>query len=70
MLLLLLYVVITCVVAVVLVKLIDKFLPAKARVFVSIALWAVCFGLAYMIYASVMKPIEFKQEKKLVMKLL
>lgn len=64
MLILLLYVVITCVVAVVLVKLIDKFLPAGAKTFVSIALWIVCFGLAYLIYASVMKPIEFKQEKE------
>ncbi|WP_333809803.1 hypothetical protein [Flavobacterium sp.] len=64
MLLLLLYVVITCVVAVVLVKLIDKFLPAKARVAVSAALWIICFALAYLIYASVMKPIEFKQEKE------
>ncbi len=64
MLILLLYVVITCLVAAVLVKLIDKFLPTKAKSLVSIALWAVCIGLAYLIYASIMKPIEFKQEKE------
>lgn len=64
MLLLLLYVVITCFVAVLLVKLIDKFLPAGAKKFVSLALWIVCIFLAYLIYASVMKPIEFKQEKE------
>lgn len=62
--LLFIYVIITCIIAVVLVKLIDKFLPAKARTFVSIALWAVCIFIAYLIYASVMKPIEFKNEKE------
>ena len=64
MLLLLLYVVITCIVAVVLVKLIDKFLPSGAKPIISVVLWVVCFGLAYLIYSSVMKPIEFKQEKE------
>ena len=63
--LLLIYVVITCLVAVVLVKLIDKFLPSGARTIVSIALWAVCIFIAYLIYASVMKPIEFKNEKEI-----
>jgi hypothetical protein len=62
--LLLIYVVITCIVAVVLVKLIDKFLPSGARTFVSLGLWAVCIFIAYLIYASVMKPIEFKKEKE------
>ncbi|BCY29159.1 hypothetical protein [Flavobacterium okayamense] len=46
------------------VKLIDKFLPDSARPIVSIVLWLVSIGIAYMIYASVMKPIEFKQEKE------
>ncbi len=46
------------------VKLIDKFLPDSARPVVSIVLWLVSIGIAYMIYASVMKPIEFKQEKE------
>jgi hypothetical protein len=64
MLVLLIYVVITCLVAVGLVKVIDKFLPAGARKIVSIVLWLVCIGLAYLIYASVMKPIEFKKIKE------
>jgi hypothetical protein len=64
MLELLIYVVITCVVAVVLVKLIDKFLPSKARLVVSLVLWAVCIFIAYLIYASIMKPIEFNNEKE------
>jgi amino acid transporter len=63
-LLIFIYVIITCIVAVVLVKLIDKFLPANARTFVSIALWVVCFFIAYLIYASIMKPIEFNKEKE------
>lgn len=62
--LILIYFVITCIVAFVLVKLIDKFLPSGARPIVSIVLWAVCIFIAYLIYASVMKPIEFKNEKE------
>lgn len=62
--LILIYFVITCIVAFVLVKLIDKFLPSGARPIVSIALWLVCGFIAYLIYASVMKPIEFKSEKE------
>jgi hypothetical protein len=63
MLLLAVYVVITCLVAVGLVKLIDKFLPSNSRVYISIFLWIVCGLLAYLIYASVMKPIEFDKAK-------
>jgi len=66
--LLLIYVVIICIFAVVLVKLIDKFLPSKSRTLVSLVLWGVCVFIAYSIYASVMKPIEFKRRKKHVMK--
>ncbi|MFD2907755.1 hypothetical protein ACFSX9_03310 [Flavobacterium ardleyense] len=62
--LLLIYFVITCIVAFVLVKLIDKFLPSGARIIVSVVLWAVCIVIAYFIYASIMKPIEFKNEKE------
>ncbi len=62
--LLFIYVIITCIVAVVLVKLIDKFLPAKAKTIVSVALWGICFFISYLIFASIMKPIEFKQEKE------
>lgn len=62
--LILIYFVITCIVAFVLVKLIDKFLPSKARPIVSIALWLVSGFIAYLIYASIMKPIEFKEQKE------
>src|SRR5690606_39973565 len=64
MLVLLIYVVITCLVAVGLVKVIDKFLPASAKKIVSFFLWIVCIALSYLIYASVMKPIKFNEEKE------
>lgn len=63
MLLLIIYVIITCIIAVVLVKLIDKFLPRQARPIISVVFVAVSLLLAYMIYASVMKPIKFKEAK-------
>ncbi|AWM15071.1 hypothetical protein NHF50_14970 [Flavobacterium sp. NRK F10] len=63
MLLLLVFAVITFLVALGLVKLIDKFLPRNARFIVSIVLWAVCGVLTYLIYASVMKPINFEKAK-------
>lgn len=64
MLLLILYVIITILVAVGLVKLIDKFLPSGARPVVSILLWVVTIFIGYLIYQSVMKPIKFDQEKE------
>lgn len=63
MLTLLIYVVIICLVAFALVKLIDKFLPSKAKLLVSVLLWLVCGFLAYLIYASIMKPIDFEKTK-------
>lgn len=63
MLLLLVFTVITFLVAFGLVKIIDKFLPRKARPIVSVALWLICGVLAYLIYASVMKPINFEKAK-------
>ena len=63
MLLLILYVIITCLVAIGLVKLIDKFLPSGARIVVSVILWAATAFIAYLIYSSVMKPIEFEKAK-------
>ncbi|MGV7108005.1 hypothetical protein [Flavobacterium sp. U410] len=63
MLLLLVFTVITFLVAFGLVKIIDKFLPRNARPIVSVALWLVCGVLAYLIYASVMKPINFEKAK-------
>lgn len=64
MLLLILYVIITCLVALGLVKLIDKFLPSGARPVVSILLWGVTIFIGYLIYQSIMKPIKFDQEKE------
>ncbi len=63
MLLLLVFAVITFLVALGLVKLIDKFLPRNARFIVSLVLWAICGVLVYFIYASVMKPINFEKAK-------
>lgn len=62
--LLILYVIITCLVAIGLVKLIDKFLPRGARPVVSILLWAGTIFLGYLIYTSIMKPIRFDEEKE------
>ena len=64
MLLLVLLFVVICIVAVVLVKLIDKFLPAKARPVVSILLWIISGVFGYLIYNSVMAPIRFDKEKE------
>lgn len=47
-----------------LVKLIDKFLPSKARLAISILLWAVAGFLVYLIHSSIMKPIEFEKAKQ------
>lgn len=63
MLVLVVFIIVTCIVAVGLVKLIEKVLPSNAKIFVSIFLWAVTAFLAYLIYGSVMKPIEFKKAK-------
>lgn len=58
------FIVLLLVIIFALVKLIDKFVSAKVRPILSIVLWVISVGLAYMIYASVMKPIEFKKEKE------
>ena len=58
------FIVLLLVIIFALVKLIDKFVSAKMRPILSIVLWVISVGLAYMIYASVMKPIEFKKEKE------
>lgn len=63
MLTLLIYVIVTCIVALGLVYLIDKVLPSKIRPIVSILLWIICAFVAYLIYASVMKPINFEKDK-------
>ncbi|MEQ3661830.1 MAG: hypothetical protein ABNG98_10615 [Flavobacterium sp.] len=46
-----------------LVKLIDKFVSPKGRTIVSVVLWIVSLFLGYLIYSSVMKPIEFDKAK-------
>ncbi len=64
MLKLAIFIILLLVVIFALVKLIDKFVSPKMRPILSILLWATSAFLAYMIYASVMKPIEFKKEKE------
>jgi hypothetical protein len=58
------YLVVLIVLIFALVKLIDKFVtPGNKKIF-TILLWGISIFLAYLIYGSVMKPIEFKQEKE------
>lgn len=61
---LLLYVILTCLIAIVLVKLIDKFLPRNARIFVALIFGVISIFLVYLIYSSITKPIEFKKAKE------
>ena len=63
MLLIILYVIVVCLVAIGLVKLIDKFLPRGARPIVSILLWVATVFIGYLIYNSIMKPIRFDEAK-------
>ena len=58
------YLVVLIVLILVLVKLIDKFVTPGSRKIVSILLWGVSFFLVYLIYASVMKPINFDKTKE------
>jgi hypothetical protein len=58
------YLVVLIILIFALVKLIDKFVtPGNKKIF-TILLWGISILLAYLIYGSVMKPIEFKQEKE------
>ncbi|MDP5000473.1 MAG: hypothetical protein NWQ14_06415 [Flavobacterium sp.] len=58
------YLVVLIVLIFALVKLIDKFVtPGNKKIF-TILLWGISIFLAYLIYGSVMKPIEFKKEKE------
>ncbi len=63
MLLIILLVIAICLFTYLLVKLIDKYLSAKARPFVSIILGLVTLFFFYLIYASIMEPIKFDAEK-------
>ena len=58
------YLVVLIVLIFALVKLIDKFVTPGNKIIFTILLWAISLVLGYLIYASVMKPIEFKQEKE------
>ena len=58
------YLVVLIVLIFALVKLIDKFVtPGNKKVF-TILLWGISFFLVYLIYSSIMKPIEFQNEKE------
>ncbi|HLV38576.1 hypothetical protein [Xanthomarina sp.] len=46
-----------------LVWLIDKFIPAKVKPVLSIALWALIFYLGYLTFMSVYEPIQFNKVK-------
>ena len=48
----------------VMVKLIDKFVTPKNKKVLTLLLWMLSIFLGYLIYGSIMKPIEFKQEKE------
>ncbi|MCH4553319.1 hypothetical protein [Aestuariibaculum lutulentum] len=48
---------------VVLVKVIDKFVPSKVKPVISIALWILIIFLGYQTYMSIYTPILFNQEK-------
>lgn len=58
------YLVVLIVLIFALVKLIDKFVTPGNKIIFTVLLWVLSLFLGYLIYASVMKPIEFKQEKE------
>lgn len=58
------YLVVLIVLIFALIKLIDKFVTPGNKIIFTILLWVISLVLGYLIYASVMKPIEFKQEKE------
>ena len=58
------YLVVLIILIFALVKLIDKFVtPGNKKVF-TIVLWGISLFLVYLIYSSIMKPIEFQNEKE------
>lgn len=48
---------------IVLVKLVDKFIPSKFKPILSVVLWLLIVFLAYQTYMSIYTPILFNQEK-------
>ena len=58
------YLVVLIVLIFALVKLIDKFVtPGNKKIFTAV-LWGISLFLVYLIYSSIMKPIEFQNEKE------
>ncbi|MFD0962459.1 hypothetical protein [Pseudofulvibacter geojedonensis] len=55
----------TLVAAVVLVKLIDKFVPQKTKWIFTILFWLIAVFVGWKLYDSIMAPIEFKKEKEI-----
>ena len=51
-------------VAIGLVKLVDKFIPSKFKPFLTIALWLLIGFLSYQTYLSIYEPIQFNKLKK------
>ncbi|WP_186826864.1 hypothetical protein [Seonamhaeicola algicola] len=49
---------------IVLVKLIDKFVPTKAKPFLTIILWVLIGFLGYQTYMSIYEPIQFNKTKQ------
>lgn len=58
-------IILTLVLAVVLVKLIDKFVPQKTKWIFTILFWVIAAFVGYKLYESIMAPIEFKKEKQI-----
>lgn len=61
----LILIVLTIVAAVVLVKLIDKFVPQKTKWIFTIVFWLLAVFVGWKLYDSIMAPIEFKKEKRI-----
>ncbi len=58
------YLVVLIVLIIAMVKLIDKFVtPGNRKIFI-VLFWGISLFLVYLIYASIMKPIEFQNEKE------
>ena len=51
-------------ITIVIVKLIDKFIPTKLKPLVTLALWALIIFLGYITFMSVYEPIKFNQVKE------
>lgn len=61
----LILILLTLVAAVILVKLIDKFVPQKTKWIFTIVFWLLAAFTGWKLYDSIMEPIEFKKEKEI-----